>query len=57
MHMCQGGMLRSILSLDPCCAVQIRGETGTTHSPCSTRYFLLLYTPKIPKSSDGGAAS
>jgi hypothetical protein len=39
MHMCQGGMLRSILSLDPCCAVQIRGETGTTHSPCSTRYF------------------
>jgi hypothetical protein len=63
LYMCHGGIsiseLWSILSLDPCCAVQIHGETGTTHSLCSTRYSLQQvsdalsnFLTRVPKGTE-----
>jgi hypothetical protein len=49
-HICYGGMLGSIMSIEPRRTAKINGETGTTHTIRSTRYFLgsiLCTRPKI----------
>jgi hypothetical protein len=49
-HICYGGMLGSIMSIEPGRTTKINGETGTTHTIRSTRYFhgsILCTRPKI----------